>query len=376
MNPISFLRGVPADDALQPLVQVVEKGYSDALKKYGGGVLQYRTNGLTDFNGFIPLKETLAKRYGVDGDPSEKVICFNGGMEALSFLFKSYPRGSKVATEALTYDRALIDAARYDHEVVGIPFGPEGIDLTALDKALGSGDVEFFYRVIYHQNPTGYDSSPANIDIAAEICAKHNVLYVCDVAYYELRYDGVKNRLIDISKHPDTTCLLGSFTKTFSPGTKCGFGIFPPSVVDKLTDIVANTRLNPNYPTQAMIHSVMESGEYDKYLDFLTTLYFPRMDALNDALDTSLPAVVKPRLTGGFFCGIWLPGIKDEQAFIDAADAKGINLASSKVFVPEWKAHYFKKYGGHFYRLTFPAIRAEAIEEGIGRLGEVYSQLM
>ena len=87
---------------------------------------------------------------------------------------------------------------------------------------------------------------------------------------------------------------------------------------------------------------------------------------------TSLPMVG----LWGFFCGIWLPGITDEQAFIDAADAKGINLASSEVFASGWKEHYFKKYGGHFYRLTFPAIHADAIEEGIGRLGEVYSQLM
>ncbi|MEJ2725394.1 MAG: PLP-dependent aminotransferase family protein, partial [Deltaproteobacteria bacterium] len=268
----------------------------------------------------------MAHRFFLSGGANKRVICFNGGMEVFSLLLKSFPRGTRVAIETLTYDRALADALRYEHEVVGIPFATDGIDLDMLEKELSKGEVRLFYRIIYHQNPTGLDSTMENIEAAAQVCARYNALYVCDIAYYELRYDGKKNQLLDLSKFP-TSCLIGSFTKTLSPGTKCGFGIFPEDVVKQLTPVIANTRLNPNYPTQAMIHHLIDSGEYDKYLGYLVGFYRPRLEALNSALEEHFPEPERRPVTGGFFTGIWLSGIQDEGAFIETAKAKGVSIA-------------------------------------------------
>ena len=374
MANISFLRGVPADEALAAITDIVAQGYAKALKNFGHQLLQYQTPGVTDFNGFIPLREALAHRFGLSGDGNKRVICFNGGMEVFSLLLKSFPRGTRVAIEALTYDRALADVLRYEHKVVGIPFGLDGIDLDVLEKELSKGDIKLFYRIIYHQNPTGLDSTMENIEAAAQLCARYNALYVCDIAYYELRYDGKKNRLLDLSKFP-TTCLIGSFTKTLSPGTKCGFGIFPEDVVKQLTPVIANTRLNPNYPTQAMIHHVIASGEYDKYLEYLADLYRPRLEALNRSLEEHFPEPERRPVTGGFFTGIWLAGIQDEAAFIEAAKVKGVTIAPAAVFAPGWKTHYWKKEGGPFFRLTFPSVTPENIAEGVARLGATYGEM-
>jgi 2-aminoadipate transaminase len=374
VGEISFLRGVPAEEALERIAGAVEKYYVEALRTYGPKLLQYQMPGLTDFNGFIALKKTLAERFGVSGDPNRRVVCFNGGMEVLSLLMKSFPKGNQVAMEAVTYDRALADALRYEHEVVGIPLSKEGIDLDALEKALSGGKVKLFYRVIYHQNPMGFDSTFQNIEAAAELCARYGTLYVCDIAYLELRYDGQKNRLLSPDKQP-TTCLIGSFTKTLSPGTKCGFGLFPEEVVDRLAPVIANTRLNPNYPTQAMIHLLMASGDYDRYLQYLAELYRPRMDALNRSLKRHLEGIDVPQVTGGFFAGLWLPGIEDETAFIGAVKAKGINIATANVFCPGWKKTFMERVKGPLFRLTFPAVKPEDIEKGIEGIGAVYRQM-
>jgi 2-aminoadipate transaminase len=373
MEGISFLRGVPAEEALEKVSRIVEKGYAEALRQYGPKLLQYQTPGLTDFNGFVPLKQTLAKRYGIRGDANRHVICFNGGMEAFSLILKAFPRGSQVAMETMTYDRALADAFRYEHDVVGIPFVEDGVDLEALEKTLSTGKVKLFYRIIYHQNPTGLDSSIENIEAASELCSRYNTLYVCDIAYYELRYDGEKNKLLDLSKHP-ACCLIGSFTKTLSPGTKCGFGIFPDEVVERLTPVIADTRLNPNYPTQAMIYEIMTSGEYDKYLDYLAGLYRPRMDALNRSLTLYLGDIDVLQVTGGFFTGIWLPGIRDGEAFVNAAKAKGVHIASANVYPSGWKKICEERRRGPFFRLTFPSVKPEDIEKGIERIAAAYKE--
>jgi 2-aminoadipate transaminase len=289
-------------------------------------------------------------------------------------LLKSFSRGSRIAMEALTYDRALADALRYEHEVVGIPFTSDGIDLAVLEQELAAGDVKLFYRIIYHQNPTGLVSTFDNIEAAARLCAAHNTLYACDIAYYELRYDGQKNPGLDLSEYA-TTCLIGSFTKTLSAGAKCGFGIFPEAVVEQVTPVVANTRINPNYPTQAVIHRIIDSGEYDNHLDYLTDLYRPRLEALNASLSQHFPEVELLQPRGGFFTGIWLPGIQDEAAFIDAARQNGVNIAPANVFAPGWAQHYREKYQGPFFRLTFPALKPESISKGIEILGETYKKM-
>ena len=373
MKEIGFLRGVPAEEALEAVAGIVEEGYARALREYGAKLLQYQIPGLSDFNGFMPLKKTLADRYGIGGDPNRRVICFNGGLEALSMILKAFLKGSRIAMEALTYDRALADAIRYEHEVAGIPLSKEGVDLDAMEKTLSAGNIKLFYRVIYHQNPTGLDSTPQNIEDAARLCARYNTLYVCDIAYYELRYDGLKNRLPDLDANP-TTCLIGSFTKTLSPGTKCGFGIFPETLVDRLAPVIANTRLNPNYPTQAMIHNVIASGEYDQYLGYLAGLYRSRMEALNGSLVQYLDGIEVPRVTGGFFAGLWLPGIGNEEDFVKAAKANAVNIATANVFCPGWKTALREKQQGSFFRLTFPSVSPEEIEQGIERIGKTYKE--
>lgn len=374
MGEISFLRGVPAQDALEAVAGIVENNYVSALREYGAKLLQYQIPGLSDFNGFIPLKKDLAGRYGIGGDPNRRVICFNGGLETLSFILKAFPRGSRVAMESMTYDRALADALRYEHEVLGIPFTKDGVDLEALDRTLSGGKVKLFYRVIYHQNPTGLDSTQENIEEAGRICARHNTLYVCDIAYYELRYDGGKNRLPDLEANP-AICLIGSFTKTLTAGAKCGFGIFPEKVTEQLAPVIANTRINPNYPTQAMIHKMIGSGEYDEYLRFLAELYRPRMDAFNRSLRKYLEGIEVPQVTGGFFSGIWLPGIMDEEGFVKAAQAKGVNIAVANVFCTGWKERLREQHKGSFFRLTFPALKPEEIEQGIERIAAAYREM-
>lgn len=374
MNEISFLRGVPALEALTEIAETVANTYKEVVNKYGTGVLQYQTPGTANFNGFIPLKNILAERYGLEGDPDKRVVCFNGGMEVLSLVLKSFETGSKIATEALTYDRTLADIKAYGHQVVGIPFTDDGIDLDILEKELSQNDVKIFYRVIYHQNPTGLDSTMENIEAAARICEKHGVHYICDIAYYELRYDGKDNQLPDLKGLP-LTSLIGSFTKTLSPGTKCGFGIFPEELVKQITPVIANSRLNPNYPTQAMIHAVMESGRYDEYLTFLKGLYLPRMNALNEAMEQYFPGIKTPVLTGGFFTGFWMTGIKDEQAFIKKAKENGVNISEASVFAPGFREHYQKEYDGPFFRLTFPSVDLADITEGVKRLSKTYNEM-
>ena len=374
MTTINFLRGVPAEEALVPVAKAFAEQYASVLQTYGPDVIQYQKPGLSDFNGFVPLKETLAKRFGIGGSAQNQVICTNGGMESFSLLIKSFPRVCQIATDAMTYDRVLSDIVTQGHRAVGVAMTDEGVDLERLEEVLKGGTIKVFYQVAYHHNPTGITTTFENLDEAAKLCASHNVLHCLDVAYYELRYDGEKNQLVELDKYPETSCLVGSFTKTLSPGAKCGFGIFPEAVVKQMTPVVADTRLNPNYPTQAAINQLFESGFYDRHLDSLIELYRPRMEAMNDGLQSLLPDLGIPHLKGGFFQGIWLDGLTEEKPFLESLKAKGVLLAPASVFAPGWKERLYGERSGVFFRLTFPALSVEENSRGVELIAETYKE--
>jgi DNA-binding transcriptional MocR family regulator len=110
--------------------------------------------------------------------------------------------------------------------------------------------------------------------------------------------------------------------------------VLPRGLTEQVVEIAANTRINPNLPTQAFITDFIESGKYLDFLNYLCNLYRPKMDALNDALNVHFPGSFPVLIRGGFFSCISLKTI-----------------------------------------MTFPAFEPEQIKWGISRLKEVEDSL-
>ncbi|HUK99251.1 MAG TPA: PLP-dependent aminotransferase family protein, partial [Nitrospirota bacterium] len=358
----NFLRGVPAEEALSHLVLMVSEGYERAIKRHGTDVLQYG-----HFSGFGKLRELLGRMHKTD---PARVIVGNGGMEVISLLFKSLPRESTIFIEESTYDRVIFDAERYGHKLIGIKMSADGLDLDDLKSQVNRVPAAVFYGIPFHHNPTGINYSVENRKAVEEICRKHGILCAWDICYEALRYDGGKHEPVTVSEWGPV--LLSSFTKTISPGTKCGYIVLPKDRMDYMEKIVANTRLNPNLPTQAFIADFIESGQYESYLAFLHNLYKPRMEALNRSLQSCFPGVYSAKSSGGFFATITLKKIVHarESSFINAAKEAGVSIAAgwgsvAPNFINE------RRKEGLLVRLTFPASKAEQLTWGIEKLKEV-----
>jgi len=358
---VNFLRGIPAREALEKMIPAVSKGYETAVLKYGTEVLQYG-----HFTGFKPLREIIAGLHGVDAN---RVVAGNGGLEVISLFFKSLPRQSLILVEEASYDRVLLDALRYGHRLAGVPLTRGGVDLDWFKEIVSRVKPTVFYGIPFHQNPFGITYSKDNRKAVEEICRENNVVCLWDVCYQSLRYDGKANDAIEISDWGPV--LTSSFTKTISPGTKCGYIIVPEAYVNHFTQVIANTRINPNLPTQAFIADFIQSGRYDEYLHYLTRLYRPRMEALNHALKTHFPETFPHVVTGGFFAVLTFPHVSREKeaAFMESALKKGVSIAPAwDAVAPDFRSDFEKK--GLFVRLTFPALDPETIEWGIFKLKE------
>ncbi len=362
---ISFLRGVPAEEALALLAPEIAEGYRKAVGKYGVQVLQYG-----HVKGFEPLRKQIGNLHDVD---PERVVVGNGGLEMLSLFFKSLPGRSRILVEETSYDRVLMDIANYGHRSTGVGLSKDGLDLDRLNSLVKKGSYAAFYGIPFHHNPSGVNYTEENRRAVEKICRENNIVCVWDVCYQRLRYDGNANSDVEVSEQGPI--IAGSFTKTITPGTKCGYVVVPKNYMEHLTQIVANTRINPNLPTQALVCEFLESGRFEDFLGYLKGLYKPRMDALNAALEAHFPGAYPARVTGGFFSTLTIPGIgpAEEDSFIRRAKEAGVGIA------PAWNAVapnllQRKRKRGFFTRLTFPAFEPERIERGIAKLAEIVGQ--
>ena len=363
---INFLRGVPAEEALSRLIPMASEGYEKAIKRYGTDVLQYG-----HFTGFKPLRDLIGSFHQVN---PERVIVGNGGMEVISLFFKSLPRESTIIVEEASYDRVLLDAQCYGHQVIGVTLTPEGVDVDQLRDVLNKNAAAAFYGIPFHQNPTGINYTEENRTDVERLCREHGIPCVWDICYQALRYDGKANGSIEVSEWGPI--VTSYFTKTISPGTKCGYMIVPEDYVGHLSGIIANTRINPNLPTQAFIADFIESGRYDEYLQYVCELYRPRMEALNRALTTQFPGAFPVAISGGFFAPLTLSNISrdKETSFIDSAKQAGVGVAAAWNAVPPNCQENARKKG-LFIRLTFPAYEPDKIEWGLAKLKETAERL-
>ena len=359
---INFLRGVPSEEALSRLIPMASEGYEKAIKRYGTDVLQYG-----HFNGFKPLRDLLGQTHHVD---PERIFVGNGGMEVISLFLKSLPRESNIVVEETTYDRVILDAQRYGHNLIGVELTSSGVNLEQLREVIKKAAVAAFYGIPFHQNPTGINYSSENREGVEIICKEHGVLCAWDISYELLRYDGKKNKSTEVSEWGPI--LINSFTKTIAPGTKCGYMVLPRELAGQVLEVSANTRINPNLPTQAFIADFIESGKFVEFLDYLCNLYRPKMDALNEALHAHFPGAFPVHITGGFFSCISFEAITSdrEALFIQSAKEAGVGVAAAwDAVAPNFREE--KRKAGLFVRLTFPAFEPEQIRWGILKLKEV-----
>src|SRR2546423_7211077 len=145
---ISSARGVPAPECL-PIEELAACAKA-AIERDGAAALSYGGAG-----GYEPLRGWVAERHGVE---PARVLLTNGSLQGFVFLATHFFGGKpgRVLVEAPTYDRPLKILAGLGAEVVAVPQDDHGLDVDALERALGEGPAPaFLYTIPTFQNPSG-----------------------------------------------------------------------------------------------------------------------------------------------------------------------------------------------------------------------------
>lgn len=308
------------------------------------------------------LRDQLEQRQG-RGPADDELMITSGGIDAITLIAKSMlDPGDVVVVEEPSYVGAVTGFTGFDARVVGVPMGPEGLDVDAFAALLADGlRPKLLYTIPEHQNPTGWTLAAARRPELIELCRRHGVLIVEDVAYRELGFDDFVAPSLWASA-PDVVVQIGTFSKTFFPGVRLGWAAGPAEVVAQLVFAKQNSDQCAGALGQRLLEEFVRGGHYDDQVARARALYRRRAAATTAALESAFAgtAATWSQPHGGFFTWLRLPGV-DTTAL--AARARDVNVA----FVPG--VGFFAGSGDtEHVRLSFSRIADDDIDEGIRRL--------
>jgi len=212
---------------------------------------------------------------------------------------------------------------------VGVPTDEHGMRIDALEGLLAEhaaagnlGKIKAIYVVSYYDNPRGVslarERRNALVELAQRYSQKHRIYVIEDAAYRELRFsdpDQASVRAYDRSG--ETVIYAGTFSKSFSPGVRVGFGVLPKSLVPVVSALKGNIDFGSPHLSQCLIGQVMRLGLYEPHVSQLRSIYAKKAASMLAALDehmAPIPGCSYVRPAGGLYVWLTLPDHIDTSA--------------------------------------------------------------
>lgn len=358
---ISFSGGFP-NPASFP-VQALKQASVAVFDEDGPLALQYAQT-----EGHQPLREFISARYkklyGLD-IPANEILITSGSQQALDFIAKSFlDPHDMVLLEEPSYLGAIQTFQSYEADFITVRLKEDGIDLVSLRRKLIQHQPKLIYVIPNYQNPSGVSYSEENRKGFADIVSQFNVVVIEDDPYGELNFTGVKRTHLK-ALLPDQVCLMGSFSKTISPGLRLGWVCAPKEIHQKLFTSKEASDLHSSHFDQHLITRYLQDNDYDAHIEQIKALYAHKKDTMIDAIARYFPQDVHVYpCEGGMFLWIVLPeGLSSMDLFYEAVKEK-------VVFVPGDPFYVDKKHVNAL-RLNFSNASESDITEGIRRLAKV-----
>ncbi|MCR5261302.1 MAG: PLP-dependent aminotransferase family protein [Candidatus Gastranaerophilales bacterium] len=363
---ISFAGGMPNP------ISFPEKELTDSMqrvvKDYGSKVFQYSiTAGLPQLREYIA--ERYNKKYNLDIN-AENIIITTGSQQAVDLIAKvTIDKGDEVLIEKPGYLGAIQAFSQYQPNFNPVTLENDGINTKELKRVLQKKKIKLGYIVPNFQNPTGVSYSAKKRKELFELVQEHNFLLIEDDPYGELRFEG---EALPYAAGGKTTnsILLGSFSKTITPGFRLGYMI---TKNDKLRLAVNTAKeaadLHSNIFAQYVIWDYLINNDFDAHIQKIRNLYQEQCSAMINAIKEFFPNGIEHTTPqGGMFLWVTLPqGMSSMKLFEEAIKRK-------VAFVPG-DPFYVNERNVNALRLNYTNASPETIKIGIERLGALLKEV-
>jgi 2-aminoadipate transaminase len=310
------------DETLFPLKKM--KAVLEAtLEEEGEQVMRY-----SDPMGYPPLRDWIAQRLGIGED---QVLIVNGAQQGLSLLCRLLlTPGSKVLVESPTYAGLLPLLKMHQAEVVPIPVGGDGIDLSALALQTGS-PFKFLYLQPTLHNPTGLTLDEESRLRILKLLPRHQICVLEDTPDILL---GRQKSLFELDplKREIT---LGSFSKLMLPGFRVGWVAGPAHLIEACARLKALTDLHAPPLLQAALNRFIRSSDFPAYVKQFNAHAKKKEALVRRLMKAHLPRDVEAGLSP-LSASLWLllPSHLSARSTAEALLKEGLRVSPGDPFYP------------------------------------------
>lgn len=282
--------------------------------------------------GLAPLRQLLSRRLadqGIEAKP-DQILLADSGTQAIDLLcrFLLEP-GDTVLVDDPCYFNFLAMLRAHRVRVVGVAYTAAGPDLDSFTKIVAAERPRLYITNSALHNPTGASLVPANAHRLLKLAEAHGLTIIEDSIFADLEvepaprlaaFDGLE-RVVHI----------GSFSKTLSAASRCGFIAARSDWIDGLIDLKLATSFGSDPFSAELVFTVLSDGGYRKHLD---SLHRRLAQAMGETLARLKPLGFTPWIEpkGGMFLWCKLPDGVDSADLARRALTENVVLAPGNVF--------------------------------------------
>ncbi|MBW3541802.1 MAG: PLP-dependent aminotransferase family protein, partial [Planctomycetes bacterium] len=257
-------------------------------------------------------------------------------------------------------------------------------ELVRLDVAGELARVKLIYLVSYFENPSGISLSLERREEAVELARRWShagrIFILEDAAYRELHYDGPQLPSVwSFDPTGETVIYAQTFSKSFSPGLRVGYGVLPQELIAPICDRKGNEDFGSANFNQHLLSTVFEEDLYGSHVRLVCDSYRRKRDAMLTAADRwfgNLPDVEWVHPQGGLYVWMTLPEHIDtgfeSELFRRAVHGEEVMYVPGELFYAGPPADRPR----HQMRLSYGVQTPAGIEEAMRRLSRAVAAAM
>lgn len=331
-------------------------------------------NGYCPPAGILPLREALSADVGASHGLAlgpQNVVIEPGGKPVIGkFILALMNPGDEVLYPSPGYP--IYESQIEFHGGVARPYGYlEGAENFELDFEALEAQVSPRTRILIFnnlQNPTGAESSPAELERVAEFALRHDLAVLCDEAYWDIRYSGQSRSLASLPGMAERSVILYTFSKKFAmTGWRLGAAVGPAAIVDVIAKLNVNDESCSNHFIQ---YGALEglTGDQSGPREIVRILR-ERRDACVELLG-QIPGISCFTPAATFYLFPNVSGLMARKGYASYDELRRAALEETGVSFCT-RLHFGRALPGEkdaYVRFAYSGITVPLIEEGLGKL--------
>jgi DNA-binding transcriptional MocR family regulator len=350
IDPLWIMRQALASDAtLQPGSGWLPDDWlaGDMLRRVLRGISRDAQANLTAYGslqGFLPLREQIARRLNarnISAEP-DNIFLTDSATRSIDIVcrFLLQPGDTVLIDDPCYFNFQYMLKAQRVH-MIGIRYTPNGPDIEQFAAACLEHRPKLYLTTAVLHNPTGANVSLNTAHRLLKLAELHDLVLVEDSIYADL--ESRPSPGLSALDGFERVILIGSFSKTLTGASRCGFIVARGDWIEGLTDIALATSFGTNDLSAQATHRLLLDGSYRSHLDSLRPRLARAMAFTTENLDR-LGFTLWGRPESGMFLWAQLPeGLDSSEVAIRALE-HGLVLAPGNVFSVSQTASQFLRF--------------------------------